>query len=50
MYGLLVACIVGMAMFLGLFALTVEQGTAERQDKLTVETVQSIASAPETAR
>jgi hypothetical protein len=46
MYGLLVACIVGMAMFLGLFALTVETGTAERQDKLTVETDRKIASAP----
>jgi hypothetical protein len=46
MYGLLVACIVGMAMFLGLFALTVETGTAERQDKLTVETDGKIASAP----
>ncbi len=52
MYGLLVACIVGMAMFLGLFALSVETGTAGRQDKLTVETVsaQEIASAPETAK
>jgi hypothetical protein len=47
MYGLLAACIVGMAMFLGLFALSVETGTAKRQDKLVVETPQKIASAPE---
>jgi hypothetical protein len=46
MHGLLVACIVGMAMFLGLFALSVETGTAERQDKLTVATDHGIASAP----
>lgn len=49
MHGLLVACIVGMAMFLGLFALSVETGTAERQDKLIVATDQEIASAPKTA-
>ncbi|MBX2805353.1 MAG: hypothetical protein KTR19_05235 [Hyphomicrobiales bacterium] len=50
MYGLLAACIVGMAMFLGLFAISVETGTAERQDKLIIERVQTIASAPETAK
>lgn len=50
MYGLLVACIVGMAMFLGLFALSVESGVAERQDKLTVQSIQEIASMPETVK
>ena len=46
MYGLLAACIVGLAMFLGLFALSVETGTAQRQDKLVVEAPQRIANAP----
>lgn len=47
MYGLLAACIAGLAMFLGLFAFSVETGTAKRQDKLVVEASHQIASAPE---
>ena len=47
MYGLLVACIVCMAMFLGLFAVTVETGVAKRQDKLIVQPMKKIASASE---
>ncbi len=39
MYGILVACIAGMAMFLGLFAFSVENDAAKRQDKLVIEQV-----------
>ena len=46
MYGILAACIVGMAMFLGLFALSVEEGTAERQDKLIIQPVESASFVP----
>jgi uncharacterized membrane protein len=41
MYGILAACIAVMAMFLGLFALSVEPETKTRQDKLTMQTVQA---------
>jgi hypothetical protein len=40
MYGILAACIAVMAMFLGLFALSVEPSSKNLQDKLTVATVQ----------
>jgi hypothetical protein len=40
MYGILAACIAVMAMFLALFALSVEPEFKNRQDKLTMETVQ----------
>ncbi len=41
MYGILAACIAVMAMFLGLFALSVEPNSKNLQDKLTIETVQA---------
>lgn len=40
MYGILAACIAVMAMFLGLFALSVGPEATNRQDKLTMQTVQ----------
>jgi hypothetical protein len=40
MYGILAACIAVMAMFLGLFALSVEPEATNRQDKLTMQTAQ----------
>jgi hypothetical protein len=47
-YGILAACIAGMAMFLGLFAVSVESDTAARQNKLVIK-ASRVASAPETA-
>ena len=41
MYGILAACIAVMAMFLGLFALSVEPAPNALEDKLAVETVQT---------
>lgn len=41
MYGILAACIAVMAMFLGLFALSVESDSQARQDKLVIETVEA---------
>jgi hypothetical protein len=42
MYGILAACIAVMAMFLGLFALSVDTApSGGRQDKLTIETAQT---------
>jgi hypothetical protein len=41
MYGILAACIAVMAMFLALFALSVEPNSKNLQDKLTIETVQT---------
>jgi hypothetical protein len=40
MYGILAACIAVMAMFLGLFALSVAPESKNLQDKLTIETAQ----------
>lgn len=40
MYGILAACIAVMAMFLGLFALSVAPESKNLQDKLAVETVE----------
>ena len=40
MYGILAACIAAMAMFLALFALSVEPAAIDRQDRLAVEAVQ----------
>ena len=48
MYGILAACIAAMAMFLALFALSVEPVAENTQDKLAVEAVQSPA-APKTS-
>ncbi|WP_170937098.1 MULTISPECIES: hypothetical protein [Rhodomicrobium] len=39
MYGILAACIAVMAMFLGLFALSVETDSKSLQDKLVIESV-----------
>jgi hypothetical protein len=41
MYGILAGCIAVMAMFLGLFALSVEPPAKNLQDKLTIETAQA---------
>ncbi len=41
MYGILAACIAVMAMFLGLFALSVEEPASTLQTKVSVETVQT---------
>ncbi len=43
MYGILAACIAVMAMFLALFALSVEPDSKGRQDKLTMETAQQLS-------
>jgi hypothetical protein len=40
MYGILAACIAVMAMFLGLFALSVAPESKNLQDKLAIEAVQ----------
>jgi hypothetical protein len=40
MYGILAACIAAMAMFLALFALSVEPAATDRQNRLAVEAVQ----------
>ena len=49
MYGILAACIAVMAMFLGLFALSVETDSRVLQDKLAVESVEAKID-PRTAR
>ena len=41
MYGILAACVAVMAMFLGLFAMSVEPETEGLQDKLIVGTEQA---------
>ena len=41
MYGILAACIAAMAMFLALFAVSVEPAATDRQDMLAIETVQA---------
>jgi hypothetical protein len=41
MYGILAACIAAMAMFLALFAVSVEPVAENAQGKLAVETVRS---------
>lgn len=41
MYGILAACIAVMAMFLGLFAFSVDTDTKNLQDKLIIETAEA---------
>lgn len=47
MYGILAACIAAMAMFLALFAVSVEPAAESAEGKVAVETVKS-AAAPNT--
>ncbi len=44
MYGILAACIAVMAMFLGLFALSVEPAPNDLQARLSVETAAPIVA------
>jgi hypothetical protein len=44
MHGMLAACIAVMAMFLGLFALSVEPTAHDRQANMQIETIQTSAN------